>query len=228
MRRFRDSLPKSGALALSLVMAMTFTGCEHAGNTSDTEREHFPIESHSLLGPDRSEGEWRVSVGTFPQGIDEQPIAFNHSIHAKPVADGGLGMDCQYCHSNARESRHAGVPATQVCMNCHKMIDPAGRKPLEQLKGYYDRGEPTPWVKVHDLPDFVYFNHSQHLKGGLQCTECHADMAQHTVAVRDPDMAMTMGWCLNCHREHPSVDENYGTKAEQRRAELKDCYTCHQ
>lgn len=188
----------------------------------------FIVESHSLLPPDKSEGEWRTSVGRTPQPKDAQPLEFNHSIHTKSVADGGLGMDCQYCHSNARKSRHAGVPASQVCWNCHKMIDMTDRPALQQLKEFVDAGEPIPWVKVHDVPDFVHFNHSRHVKGGVECTECHADMTKETVAIRAPSMSMEMGWCLKCHESHPSVDNNYGVNAELRRAELKDCNTCHQ
>ncbi|MCB9758689.1 MAG: cytochrome c3 family protein [Alphaproteobacteria bacterium] len=195
----------------------------------DTEvNPTFPIDGHNLHFPAEREADWRNSIGTSPQPVDTQPIAFNHSIHAKPVADGGLGMDCQYCHSNARKSKHAGVPASQVCWNCHSQISTEGRPALQELQKYMERGEPIPWIKVHDLPDFVHFNHSRHIKGGLECTECHADMAQETVAVRAPSMSMEMGWCLDCHRSHPSVDENYGVNAELRRAELKDCYTCHQ
>lgn len=188
----------------------------------------FHQDNHSLLPPDKGDQKWRNSVGVTPQPVDEQPIAFNHGLHTKPVADGGLAMDCQYCHSSARKSKHGGVPATEVCMNCHKLINDADRPELQKLKGYWERGEAIPWVKVHDTPDFVHFNHSRHVQGGVQCTECHADMTQETVAVRAPTMTMTMGWCLECHESHPSVDTNYGVESELRRAELKDCYTCHQ
>ena len=212
---------------LSLGLLAALAGC--ATEASPTAEDAiFRQGDHSLFLPDKSEGKWRTSVGVTAQPVDEQPLAFNHSIHAKPVADGGLGMDCQYCHSNARKSKHGGVPATEVCMNCHKLISDVDRPPLQQLKKYWDSGEPIPWAKVHDLPDFVHFNHSRHVQGGVQCTECHADMTQETVAVRAESMTMTMGWCLDCHSSHPSVDQNYGVEAELRRAELKDCYTCHQ
>ena len=193
----------------------------------------FAIDNHSLLPPEKAEGEvWRTSIGVTPQPVDAQPIAFNHKIHASTVEEGGLGMDCQYCHSNARQSKHGGVPSSQVCNGCHQYVSIEGRseegtKALTQVKDYWTKGEPIPWVKVHDLPDFVHFNHSRHVKGGVQCTECHADMTKETVAVRAASMTMTMGWCLDCHSGHPSVDTNYGVNAELRRAELKDCYTCH-
>jgi hypothetical protein len=116
-------------------------------------------------------------------------------------------------------------------MNCHKMVPSEGRSEeaqadLAKLKDYYERGEVIPWVKVHDLPDFVYFSHKRHVLGGVQCQECHGEVQRDmTVAYRVSEL--TMGWCLNCHKEHPKVDENYGAQAELRRAELKDCYTCH-
>ena len=216
-------------------LLFTLFGCDNVP-TSDDENATFPIEPHSLLPPTLdadTDEEWRTSVGKVPQPVDEQPIHFNHSIHAGLEADGGMEMDCQYCHSTARKSQHAGVPPTQTCIGCHQWVPTDGRPELDKLKTYFpgsgheNEGEPIPWVKVHDLPDFVHFNHSRHIKGGVECTECHADMSKETVAVRSPDMTMEMGWCLECHGEHPSVDDNYGVEAEARRAELKDCYTCH-
>lgn len=140
-------------------------------------------------------------------------------------------IDCQYCHYVAKQSTHAGVPPTQVCMNCHSQIKPdgrpePGRTELTKLMQYWESGEPIPWVKVHDLPDFVYFSHKRHVKGGVACQECHGEVQNDmTTVVRKGEL--TMGWCLDCHKTHPKVNENYGSKAELRRAELKDCYTCH-
>lgn len=231
MRRLLSDASVVGIPLVAMLLAPVLVACESLNYPLPTEEEQatavFPLDDHSLLPPDKSEGKWRTSVGSFQQPTDEQPLAFNHSIHAGAVADGGMGMDCQYCHSNARKTKHAGVPGVQVCWNCHKMVDPTGRPPLEKLKEYQASGEPIPWVKVHDLPDFVHFDHSRHVQGGVQCTECHADMSKETVAVRKQTMTMEMGWCLDCHAEHPSVDTNYGVQAELRRAELKDCYTCH-
>jgi len=218
--------PLLGALLFGL-------GCDNI--PLDAENEAFPKENHSLLPPVQdTEEEWRTSVGKVPQPVDEQPIAFDHSIHAGLEADGGMEMDCQYCHSLARKSRHAGVPPTETCMGCHKWVSADGRPALETLATYFpdaeheNAGKPIPWTKVHDLPDFVYFNHSAHIQGGLECTECHTDMSKETVAIRDPEMTMEMRWCLECHRDHPAVEDNYGVGAGARRASLKDCYTCHQ
>ena len=187
---------------------------------------------------------------------------FNHAIHSGAVEDGGMGMECTYCHSTARHSASAGIPSTQGCWNCHKQINPAlsmnddrnwtnpetgevernasGKGALETLDEYCgaEMGTPTcvnedpiPWNRVHDLPDFSHFNHSMHVRLGadgeprVECQECHGAMQEKMVAERVS--SLLMGWCLECHQDHPSVDENYGTQSELRRAELKDCYTCH-
>jgi hypothetical protein len=111
-------------------------------------------------------------------------------------------------------------------MNCHKVIPSDDRPELEKLKEYYASGEPIPWQKVHDLPDFVHFSHKRHVRGGVRCQECHGEVQDEmTVAYRVN--TLQMGWCLDCHKDHPTVDENYGASAELRRAELKDCLTCH-
>jgi hypothetical protein len=151
----------------------------------------------------------------------EQPIAFPHDLHA-----GQMQIDCEYCHTGARRSINAGVPPTQTCMNCHQMVDSTNRPELEKLKKYYADNEPIPWVKVHDLPDFVYFSHKRHVQGGVRCQECHGEV-QDIMTVDRRVNTLEMGWCLNCHATHPKVDENYGAQAELRRTELKDCWTCH-
>lgn len=192
--------------------------------------EAFPQELHYLFpppvpfvsDPNRSLATEHVAYGTVdPTEELEQPIAYSHMLHA-----GELQIGCEYCHSGARRSIHAGVPATSVCMNCHELINTADRPELQKLVGYYERGEVIPWVKVHDLPDFVYFSHKRHVKGGVQCQECHGEIQEDMTVARRVG-ALTMGWCLDCHENHPSIDENYGAGAELRRAEIKDCWTCH-
>ncbi len=208
----------------ALAAALLLAGCPTVVDDNSPDNP-FPLDTHSLLPPEGDN--LRVSVGPDPQPVDKQPIEFNHKIHASSVESGGLGMDCQFCHSGARRSIHAGVPPVQVCRNCHDFIDATGRPALEELKKYFESGETIPWVKVHDLPDFVHFDHSAHVNGGVRCQECHGPMEERTVAERDPEMTMLMGWCLECHATHPKVDENYGAQAELRRAQLKDCWTCH-
>ena len=177
-----------------------------------------------------------LKIGVFEDYKPEQPIAYSHELHA-----GDLGIDCKYCHSAVTKSKHATIPTTNVCMNCHKTVsegtttgteeiakiyEAAGWDP--EIKAYTGVTKPVEWVKVHNLPDHVYFNHSQHVEvGGIDCQQCHGDMKQETVArvmttedlnnvgVDNPDMeennikftrpTLTMGWCIECHRES-SVD----------------------
>jgi len=137
-------------------------------------------------------------------------------------------------------------------MGCHKHVK-TELPEIQKLADYWAEGEgdPIPWKKVHDLPDHVHFSHKRHVQAGVNCTECHGQVKlqgqkQRVVVTRegangvvsvDEEMMVTdvmvrettlqMGWCVNCHRGHPSIDENYGDKADLRRAELKDCWTCH-
>lgn len=131
-------------------------------------------------------------VGYAPQ----QPIAFSHKLHA-----GQLGMDCLYCHTNVKESPHANIPAAQTCMNCH---DPAkgnirGDSPaLAPLREAYAAGTPIDWVRVHKLPDFVYFNHAVHVNRGVSCASCHGQINEMPVVRHEQPLSMS--WCLDCHR----------------------------
>ena len=217
-------------LVLAAVVAVLFSvvtpGESHADDASE---ELFPTGYKYLLppispilsNPNRDPATERVAYGAVGDEVLEQPIEYSHKLHA-----GELQIDCEYCHSGARRSIHAGVPSTKVCMNCHTLVDSTERPELEKLKKYFADSEPIPWVKVHDLPDFVHFSHKRHVRGGLQCQECHGEVQDEmTVAVRKSEL--TMGWCLQCHEPHEKVDENYGAQAELRRSELKDCWTCH-
>jgi predicted CXXCH cytochrome family protein len=196
-------------------------GCATAANAeAPDDTKLFEIGTKNLLPPELFDRNLVVTVGTPPATPIEQPIAFTHTRHVQD-----LGLDCNYCHSNARKGIHAGVPSTQVCMGCHALVDTTDRPELEKLKGYWERGETIPWAKVHDLPDYVYFSHKRHVTAGLDCQECHGQVQEMTVNQRVSPL--NMGWCLDCHAQHQSIDENYGTKAELRRAELKDCWTCH-
>ncbi len=217
-----STLKRTLAFATPLALVLGALATWNATSLADApgSDETFKIVSHDLLphpGPDRHVAYGRVD----PDELLEQPIAYSHKLHA-----GDLQIDCQYCHSMARRSIHAGVPPTQTCMNCHAMIDTTDRPELVKLKEYWDKGEPIPWMKVHDLPDFVYFSHKRHIRGGLDCTECHGDVAG-TMTQAQRVKPLNMGWCLDCHKNHKAVDDNYGAQAELRRAELKDCYTCH-
>jgi mono/diheme cytochrome c family protein len=163
----------------------------------------------------------------FSVGIDQgyqpiQPIAFSHKIHS-----GENKIDCQYCHSSAKHSKHSGIPSVNVCMNCHmaiaevaegteiewngqiygkerldgeiaKVYDAAGWDP-EELE-YSGEEKPVKWIRIHNLPDFVYYNHAQHVKvAGLKCQQCHGPVEEMDEMYQYSPL--TMGWCINCHRE---------------------------
>ena len=184
--------------------------------------------------------------GFFMQvGVDQgykpvQPIHFSHKIHA-----GDNGIDCKYCHSNARVSKTSGIPALNVCMNCHKNIGEVAPstadadyskefydKQIQMLykatgwseadQGYTGTPEPVKWVRVHNLPDFAYFNHSQHVTvAGVACQKCHGPVEE--MEIMEQHAPLTMGWCINCHRDTNVKTEGneYYTKIHE---ELKKKY----
>jgi cytochrome c551/c552 len=164
-------------------------------------------------------------------GIDQgyeplQPIHYSHRIHA-----GDNGIDCKYCHSSARVSKHAGIPSLNVCMNCHKNISEVAETTAteEHSKAFYDqqiaklydavgwdkslqkytgKTKPVKWVRIHNLPDHVYFNHSQHVTvAGVECQTCHGPVEEYEF--QKQFAPLTMGWCINCHREtNVKVEDN--------------------
>ena len=148
-------------------------GCATEASAENEAEEVFTRGTKNLAPPELFEDGLVVAVGATTGEIIEQPIAFPHDRHVKV-----LGMDCQYCHSSARKEIHAGVPPTQLCMGCHNLVSTEGRPELDKLKDYYAKDEPIPWVKVHDLPDFVYFSHKRHVVGGVQCQECHGPVQE--------------------------------------------------
>jgi hypothetical protein len=133
-----------------------------------------------------------TNVGYAP----EQPIPYSHAMHA-----GELGIDCRYCHGPVENGAAATLPPTQTCMNCHHAILPESEK-LAPLRQSYATGMPIHWVRVHDLPDFAYFDHSAHVRRGVGCVSCHGRVDE-MVVVRQVN-TLSMGWCLDCHR-HPEA-----------------------
>jgi hypothetical protein len=122
-----------------------------------------------------------------------QPVPYSHALHA-----GQLGMDCRYCHTTVENSAFAAIPPTQTCMNCHTNIK--GQSPnLTALVESWKKGTPVHWVKIHDLPDYAYFNHSAHVNKGIGCVSCHGRVDQMEVVKQVAPLSM--GWCLDCHRE---------------------------
>ncbi len=122
----------------------------------------------------------------------QQPVPYSHKVHA-----GDLGMDCRYCHSHVEISRHAQVPPTKTCMNCHVMIK-ANSEALKPIRESWDNGDPIRWIRVHNLPDYAYFDHSAHLNAGVGCISCHGRVDTMTVVMQQEPLSM--GWCLQCHR----------------------------
>ena len=121
-----------------------------------------------------------------------QPVPYSHALHA-----GTLGIDCRYCHTTVEVAPHAAVPPTQTCMNCHAKIRAASPK-LLPVRESDATGLPIPWVRVHDLPDYVYFNHSAHVRRGVGCVECHGRV--DTMEAVTQVQRLSMGWCLDWHR----------------------------
>ncbi|QMU63479.1 MAG: c-type cytochrome [Flavobacteriaceae bacterium] len=204
----------------------------------------------------------------FKVGVDQeyqpiQPIAFSHKIHA-----GDNKIDCQYCHSSAKHSKNSGIPSGNICMNCHKNISEVaedtkmefdgiilGKKELDkEIQKLYNAvgwdpenlvytGETKPikWVRVHNLPDFSYFNHAQHVTvGGLECQQCHGPVEKMDELYQYAPL--TMGWCIDCHKEtkvdlkgnayyekiHKQLSEKYGVdKVTIAQLGGKECGKCH-
>jgi mono/diheme cytochrome c family protein len=181
------------------------------------------------------------AYGYFMQvGVDQgympvQPIHYSHKIHA-----GANQIECKYCHSSARVSKHSGIPSLNVCMNCHQNIaEYNGEEDLEngytkdfytkeikklyaavgwdeESQSYTGETQPVKWVRIHNLPDFVYFNHAQHVEvGQIECQKCHGPVEEMEVMYQYSPL--TMGWCINCHREtNVKVESNeYYTKIHE-------------
>lgn len=197
-------------------------------------------------------------------GVDQgyepiQPIHYSHRIHA-----GENGIDCKYCHSAARESKHSNIPSLNVCMNCHKNISEVAESTAtpEYSKAFYDgeiqklydavgwdkanqkytgKTQPVKWVRIHNLPDLVYFNHAQHVTvGGIECQTCHGPVEE--MEIMKQHSPLTMGWCINCHREtevklkdneyykkiHEELSKKYGVdKLTAAQMGGLECGKCH-
>lgn len=205
---------------------------------------------------------WFMGIGVSTNYQPAQPIAFSHKVHA-----GQNKIDCNYCHSSARHSKHSGIPSTNVCMNCHKYVDGSeivnaetgelkygGERSPEIAKIYaaigwdveklaYVEGyeqKPVEWVRIHNLPDLAYFNHAQHVSAGqVECQTCHGPVEEMDEVYQYSEL--TMGWCINCHREtevkigngyydgyHDKIKEKYHTdKITVDKIGGLECGKCH-
>ena len=124
----------------------------------------------------------------------KQPVPFSHKHHVS-----GIGLDCRHCHTSVEESAFAGLPATKTCMTCHSQVW-ADSPMLEPVRASFRTDQPLEWTRVHDLPDFVYFNHSIHVKKGVGCVSCHGQVDRMPLVWKQ--QTLQMEWCLDCHR-HP-------------------------
>jgi Cytochrome c7 and related cytochrome c len=135
----------------------------------------------------------RSDVITTANQFREQPVQFSHQHHA-----GGIGIDCRYCHTSVEVSPSAGIPPTKTCINCHSQIWNTSPY-LEPVRASFRDDKPLNWVRVHDLPDFVYFNHSIHVKKGVGCETCHGRVDRMPLMMQQASLQME--WCLDCHRD---------------------------
>ncbi|HXG17065.1 MAG TPA: c-type cytochrome [Calidithermus sp.] len=159
-----------------------------------------------------------------------QPIFFSHLIHA-----GSFGIDCQYCHTGARRGVAAGLPSVERCMGCHKVIGAQDNPEIKKIHEYWNRQQPIPWVRVFKVPEFTFFPHKPHVRAGVQCQTCHGPVERmrvvgaatgprlgndllNLIGLRPPPPPLTMGWCVDCHREQNRT---------QGRAAPLDCVACH-
>lgn len=202
---------------------------------------------------------WMMQIGVDQGYAPIQPIHYSHKIHA-----GDNGIECKYCHSSARESKHSGIPSLNVCMNCHKNIAEVAETTAteEYSKAFYDneiqklykavgwdqekqaytgKTEPVKWVRIHNLPDLVYFNHAQHVTvAGVECQTCHGPVEE--MEIMSQHSPLTMGWCINCHREtdvklkdndyykkiHEELSKKYGVeKLTAAQMGGLECGKCH-
>ena len=180
----------------------------------------------------------RGSYTTDVAVVKPQPVPFSHKHH---VTDDGI--DCRYCHTSVETSSYAGIPATEICMSCHSQIW-TNAALLEPVRASFRTGESLSWTRVHDLPEFVYFNHSIHINKGIGCASCHGRVDQMPLMFKVN--TLYMNWCIECHRnpwkyvrpreqvfnmayEPPANQEEFGKQLvkEYKIQSLTDCWTCH-
>lgn len=167
---------------------------------------------------------WVFPTASNQDYAPEQPIPFSHKLHA-----GDYKMDCKYCHSGAERSRHSTIPSLNVCMNCHLVVRPDSPY-VQQIQKAFRENKPIEWVRVHELPDYVYFSHKRHLSKGLVCENCHGDVKNMTKVKQFSPL--TMGWCMDCHRgtttpKNVLANIYPGEKNPHGPAAPTNCSTCH-
>ena len=193
-----------------------------------------------VLGVGAAYAVMRSSYVTEQDVTRDQPVPFSHKHHA-----GELGIDCRYCHQSVATARFAGMPPTETCMTCHSQIW-TNAAMLAPVRESLARGAPLHWRRVHDLPDYVYFDHSVHIGVGVGCSSCHGDVT--TMPLTRQAAPLTMSWCLDCHRDPAKAlrpasevfNQEWKPPADQRKrgeallaahnvsvGHLTDCSVCH-
>ena len=174
------------ALSLALALFMVVASSALRGSTQEDAEESFAIANETT------------------SNSSTQPIAFSHELHVTT-----LDLDCQMCHVYARRGPIAGIPSVETCAGCHEQAV-SDRPEIRKILEFWEEELPIPWIRVHDLPDYVRFSHKRHLAGGVDCVECHGDVGRMEIATQVE--SLSMGWCLSCHEE---------------REASKDCRICH-
>jgi hypothetical protein len=136
---------------------------------------------------------YRSPYFTLVHVARDQPVPFSHEHHVS-----GLGIDCRFCHTSVKDSAFAGLPPTKTCMTCHSQIW-TNAELLEPVRASYATLQPLRWTRVHDLPDFAFFNHSIHIAKGVGCSSCHGEVNQMPLMWKT--QSLQMEWCVECHRE---------------------------
>lgn len=171
-------------VTLAVAMAVVWNGA--------AAQEEEGREGAAAVGP----------LDAVPPG--EQPIAFSHARHVGPA-----GVDCQFCHAYARRGPVAGIPSVERCVGCHRSIL-TERPEIVKVLDYWEQEIPIPWIRVHDLPDYVRFSHKAHVRTGIDCAECHGDVGRMDIAAQVE--SLSMGWCVDCHTARDAS---------------RDCLVCH-
>jgi hypothetical protein len=199
-----------------------------AGYLGEAQARDIVAHLRSLARPPFAPGSAPALV-TVP-GAPRQPIFFSHLIHA-----GSFGIDCQFCHADARRSEYAGLPSVERCMGCHKIIGAQDNPEIAKIHDYSRRGQPIPWVRVFKVPEFTHFTHKPHIRAEVACQTCHGPIERMRVVgaqtgprllndlailvgLRPPPPPLSMGWCVDCHRQQNATR---GTQAPL------DCVACH-
>jgi hypothetical protein len=158
----------------------------------------------SVAPPPRLRRDYQSRPESLPVTVGAQPVAFNHRLHA------GLGARCVDCHASAAQGARASIPDAPQCMSCHRAVKGESAA-LAALRRFAEERKPIPWVRVYQVPDFVFFGHDKHVKAGVSCTDCHGPVAEREVLSRE--VSTSMDACMSCH---------------VRRGASTDCSRCHE